>query len=121
MTATMDTDTWMLTDVQLTDRVALAFKAKAQAEAQCATLIAAVQDRDLVRLAGSCSPVSWLANLTGIARGEASKTLRQAENLNTEVEPTVQAWTAGDLPTEKASTICSAINTLPEWVGLGVV
>ena len=110
MTVTSDTDTWMLTDEQLTDRVALAFKTKARAEAACATLVAAVQDRDLVSLAGASSGTSWLANLTGIARGEAAKTLRQADNLNTEVEPTVRVWTTGDLPTEKASTICQAIN-----------
>ena len=118
MTVTSDTDTWMLTDEQLTARVALAFKTKARAEAAGATLVAAVQDRDLVSLAGSCSQTSWLANLTGVARGEASKTVRQADNLNTEVEPTVRVWTTGDLPTEKASTICLAVNTLPEWVGL---
>ena len=110
MTVTSDTDTWMLTDVQLTARVALAFKTKARAEAACATLLAAVQDRDLVSLAGSCSQTSWLANLTGVARGEAAKTVRQADNLNTEVEPTLRVWAAGDLPTEKATTICQAIN-----------
>ena len=53
MTVTSDTDTWMLTDEQLTDRVALAFKTKARAEAACATLVAAVQDRDL-GLFGGC-------------------------------------------------------------------
>ena len=89
MTVTSDTETWMLTDEQLTARVALAFKTKAQAEAQCATLMAAVQDRDLVSLAGASSPTSWLTNLTGVARGEASRTVRQADNLNTEVEPTL--------------------------------
>ncbi|MBC7592493.1 MAG: DUF222 domain-containing protein [Kineosporiaceae bacterium] len=118
MTVTSDTDTWMLTDVQLTDRVALAFKARAQAEAQCATLMALVQDRDLVSLAGASSGTSWLVNLTGVARGEAAKTIRQAENLNDEVEATVRVWATGDLPTEKASTICLAVNTLPEWVGV---
>ena len=110
MTATIDTETWMLTDVQLTARVVEAFKTKARAEAACATLVAAVQDRDLVSLAGASSQMSWLANLTGVARGEAAKTLRQADNLNTELEPTVRSWTAGDLPTEKATTICQAIN-----------
>ena len=100
LTATSDTETWMLTDEQLTARVALAFKTKARAEAACATLVAVVQDRDLVSLAGASSQTSWLANLTGIARGEAAKTLRQADNLNTEVEPTLRVWTAGDLPTE---------------------
>ena len=118
MTATIDTETWMLTDEQLTARVACAFKTKAQAEAQCATLMAAVQDRDLVSLAGASSQTSWLANLTGVPRGEASKTVRQAENLNEEVEPTLLVWTAGDLPTQKATTIFEAINTLPEWVGV---
>ena len=44
MTVTSDTDTWMLTDVQLTARVALAFKTKARAEAACAALVTAVQD-----------------------------------------------------------------------------
>ena len=48
MTLTADTETWMLTDVQLTARVAQAFKTKARAEAACATLMKAVQDRELV-------------------------------------------------------------------------
>ena len=118
LTATIDTDTWTLTDEQLTARVVLAFRTKARAEAACATLVAAVQDRDLVSLAGASSQTSWLANLTGVSRGEAARTVRQADNLNTEVEPTLRVWKTGDLPTEKASTVCSAINTLPEWVGV---
>ena len=46
---TIDTETWMLTDKQLTGRVVDAFKTKAWAEAACATLVAVVQDREAGR------------------------------------------------------------------------
>ena len=116
MTTIVDTELWQLTDEQLTSEVVEAFRMKARVEARCATLMAVVQDRDLVRLAGCSSDTAWLANLTGVSRGEASRTARLADLLNDEVAPTFAAWAAGDLTSEKASTICSAINALPDWV-----
>lgn len=92
------------------------FKEKTRIEAECAKVVAEVQDRELIRLAGCASDVAWLSTTTGVPRAEASKTVRVARELNDEVAPTLDAWSSGDLTSEKAATICKAINTLPDWV-----
>ncbi|MEO6473413.1 MAG: DUF222 domain-containing protein [Aeromicrobium sp.] len=117
LTIDSGTEVWMLTDAQVTAGVVEAFGAKARIEARCACLVAAAQDRQLHSSAGATSITAWLANLTGVSRSEASRTARQGDNLTDEVEPTQLLWATGDLPTEKASIICGAINTLPDWVG----
>lgn len=69
MTIDLDTDTWMLTDEQLTSAIVETFKTKARVEARCASLLATAQDRGLPRLAGCTSDTAWLAQLTGGVQG----------------------------------------------------
>jgi len=108
---------WKLTDEQLTTDLVGVFRARASLDELSARLVAAAEDRDLPRLGGASSTIVWLANLTGVSRGEARKIVEPARDLGEMVEETRRAWAAGTVTTEQATIICRAVNTLPDWVG----
>ncbi|MDQ3158473.1 MAG: 13E12 repeat family protein [Actinomycetota bacterium] len=112
-----DRPVWALTDAQLTVEIEDLVKSRSMLDARCAELVQAAADRDLPRLAGSSSTLTWLKNLTGIGRPEAHRLVKCSEMLCEEVEETRKAWACGAISTDAASTICEAITTLPEWVG----
>ena len=117
MTTFSDTDTWKLTDEQLTSSVVEAFRAKAQTEAVCAQLVGAAEDRNLPRLSGTTSTGTWVSNLTKVSVYEAARTVRRAGAMGPGVEATGRAWAVGDLNGEQAEVIATAVTGLPDSVG----
>lgn len=109
---------WKLTDTQLTAGITEVAKVQAGIELLAAELTAAAEDRNLISLAGATSTTAWLTNLTGISRAEARRIVIRSESLSDLVEETRRAWAAGSLTSEKATIICTAITTLPDWVGV---
>ena len=63
---------------------------------------------------GATSTTAWLANLTGITKGEAAK-LVGLSRVTTKL--TGAAWTFGQVTTDQAGVIMKAIDGLPDWVG----
>ncbi|MDQ3155535.1 MAG: 13E12 repeat family protein, partial [Actinomycetota bacterium] len=108
---------WALTDEQLTAEVESALRARASLDEWCTRLVGAAEERDLARLAGATSTAVWLRNLTGISRHEAKRIIDPARAMGELVEDTRKAWAAGQVTTEQATIICTAINALPDWVG----
>ncbi|WP_456698851.1 DUF222 domain-containing protein, partial [Aeromicrobium sp. P5_D10] len=65
---------------------------------------------------GATSTTVWLANQTGMHKGEAAKLVSMARVTTEHTEATRTAWATGGLSTDKARVIMKAIDRLPDWV-----
>ncbi|GAA3515618.1 HNH endonuclease signature motif containing protein [Aeromicrobium panaciterrae] len=107
-------DAWRLPSNELRE-AAMAFqKARTTMDAALARIAGAADDMGLAKDDGATSTTAWLANLTGIHKGEAAKLVGLAR-VTTDV--TGKAWMRGDVTTDQASVIMKAIHGLPDWVG----
>ena len=89
-------------------------KARTALDAALSGLAGAADEMGLPKDDGATSTTAWLANLTGIPKGEAAK-LVGLSRVTTEL--TGAAWMGGQVTTDQAGVIMKAIDGLPDWVG----
>jgi hypothetical protein len=78
-------------------------------------LTSAAEDRALPREDGNASTVAWLASTTGITRREASRLVKLSRLDASRGLATREAWSSGEVSTEQAAIILTALDRLPEW------
>jgi hypothetical protein len=108
---------WTLTDPEVRELVQATFRARAGLEELAVRLAGAVTDRGLAREDGCTSTTAWLAQVTGIAKGEAAKIVALSRTVDGDVEATRAAWSRGRITTEQAKVVAEAITALPDWFG----
>lgn len=107
-------EAWTLTGSEVREVAAALQKARTTMDAALARVAGAADDLGLAKDDGASSTTAWLANLTGVSKGDAAK-LVGLSRVTTEL--TGAAWMRGDVTTDQASVIMKAIDGLPEWVG----
>ncbi len=107
-------ETWSLTGAELREATAAAQKARTSLDAFLARAAGSADDMGLAKDEGKTSTTAWLADVTGITKGEASK-LVALSKVTTKL--TGAAWTFGTISTDQASVIMKAVHGLPNWVG----
>ncbi|WP_332644734.1 HNH endonuclease signature motif containing protein [Aeromicrobium sp.] len=107
-------EAWTLTGSEVRESAVAMQKARTSLDAALARMAGAAEDMGLAKDDGATSTTAWLADLTGISKGESAK-LVGLSRVTTDL--TGAAWTRGDVTTDQASVIMKAIDTLPEWVG----
>lgn len=108
---------WTLRDGEVRELTRAMFRARAGLEELGVRLAAAADDRGLARADGCTSTTAWLAQITGIAKPEASRLVGLARTVTAEAERTRAAWSRGEITTEQARIIAEAITALPDWFG----
>ncbi|TCI98932.1 HNH endonuclease signature motif containing protein [Aeromicrobium sp. IC_218] len=108
-------EAWSLTDTELRAVNVEIHRTIASLTATAARLTGAAEDRALPREDGSASTAAWLASTTGMARREASRLVKLSHLDPARGTATREAWGSGDLATEQASIILTALDALPEW------
>jgi hypothetical protein len=106
---------WQLTDSEIREVLAASQKVISGLQSLVTRLTGAAEDRALPREDGNASTVAWLASQTGIARREASKLVKLSRLDASRGLATREAWSSGDVSTEQASIILTALDRLPEW------
>jgi hypothetical protein len=104
---------WRLTDSELRELATAVQRARTSLDALASRVLGAVESTGLAKDDGAASTTAWFANLTGVARGDASRLVGLARVTTGRTEQTRAAWAAGDLSTEKARVIMRAIDALP--------
>ncbi len=107
-------EAWTLPGGEVRDVVTALQKARTAMDAALARVAGAADDMGLAKDYGKTSTTTWLADLTGISKGEASK-LVGLSRVTTKL--TNAAWSIGQITTDQASVIMKAIHGLPDWVG----
>ncbi|GAA3513945.1 HNH endonuclease signature motif containing protein [Aeromicrobium panaciterrae] len=107
-------EAWTLTGSEVREVAIALQKARTTMDAALTRVAGAADDMGLATDDGATSTTAWLANLTGIHKGEAAKLVGLAR---VTTEFTGAAWMRGDVTTEQAGVIMKAIHALPEWVG----
>jgi hypothetical protein len=86
-------------------------------DAALSRLAGSAEQMGLPKEDGATSTTAWLANLTGLTKGDASRLVAMARVTTEHTEASRAAWAAGDISTEQARVIMEAINALPDWCG----
>jgi hypothetical protein len=110
-----DLEAWSLTDAELRTVTVEIQQTIASLTETAVRLTSAAEDRALPREDGNASTVAWLASQTGIARREASRIVKLSRLDATRGLATREAWSSGEVSTEQASIILTALDRLPEW------
>lgn len=107
---------WTLTGAEVREVLTAAQQARTGLDALVSRLAGAAENMGLPSDDGATSTTAWLANHTGIAKGEAAKLVSLSRVTTDYTEATRRAWATGNLSTGKAAIIMKAINALPDWV-----
>lgn len=107
-------EAWTLTGSEVRQVAVALQKARTTMDAALSRVAGAADDMGLATDDGSISTTAWLADLTGISKGEAAKLVGMSR-VTTEL--TGKAWVKGDVTTDQASVFMKAIDGLPDWVG----
>ncbi|QGG42336.1 HNH endonuclease signature motif containing protein [Aeromicrobium yanjiei] len=108
---------WTLTGSEV-KQVSLALvRARTSMDAALSRLAGCAEGMGLPKEEGATSTTTWLANSTGISKGEAAKLVAMARVSTSDTETTRKAWASGDLSTDQAGVIMKAIDALPDWCG----
>ena len=109
---------WSLTGAEVREVLTAASRARTSLDALMARLAGAADSMGLPREDGATSTTAWVANTTGIHKGEASKLSRLGRRLGPESRFAVTgaAWAAGGLSTDQAGVILDALDKLPEHI-----
>ncbi len=107
-------EAWTLTGSEVREAAVAAQKVRTSLDAFLSRVAGAADDMGLAKDDGVTSTTAWLANMTGIAKGEAAK-LVGLSRVTTKL--TGAAWMFGQVTTEQAGVIMKAIHGLPDWVG----
>ncbi|MCD9197883.1 HNH endonuclease signature motif containing protein [Aeromicrobium wangtongii] len=106
---------WTLTGGEVKQVAIAVARARTSMDAALSRLAGCAEEMGLAKDDGATSTTVWLANATGISKGEAAKLVSLARVSG--VEATQAAWAAGGLSTDQASVIMKAIDALPDWCG----
>lgn len=107
-------EAWTLTGSEVRESAVAMQRARTSLDAALARMAGAAEDMGLAKDDGATSTTAWLADLTGISKGESAK-LVGLSRVTTDL--TGAAWMRGDVTTDQASVIMKSIDSLPEWVG----
>lgn len=107
---------WALTGAEVREVAKAVQRARTALDAVMSQLAGCADGMGLPKEDGATSTTAWLADLTGIPKGEASSLVTMAKHDAAATETTRAAWLAGDISTAQASVIMKAIDTLPAWV-----
>ncbi len=116
----VDTPTWSLDDKRLDCRLGEALAAKATLDEVVARLVAEADDRNLPHRYGASSTRAHLMTAHRMSAGEASRTVRTAQQLHGSsavTEPTRRAVAAGTVSAEQGVVVAAAVNRLSPTVG----
>jgi hypothetical protein len=105
---------WRLTDGELRELASAVQRARTSLDALAARVLGAVEATGLAKDDGAASTTAWYANLTGVAKADASRLVGMSRVTSDRTEQTRSAWAAGELSTEKARVIMRAIDALPD-------
>jgi hypothetical protein len=108
---------WRLTCPEVREVAAALQAARSGLDAALSRVAGAADQMGLPADDGATSATAWLAQTTGMAKGEAAKLVGLAKVTTEHTEATRQAWAAGRLGTDQAQVIMKAIDALPDWVG----
>jgi hypothetical protein len=108
---------WRLTGAEVREVVVAVQRARTCLDAVLSGLAGCAAAMGLPKDDGAASTTAWLSNLTSITKGEAAKLVALARVTSDSTAVTRAAWAAGDLSTEQAAVIMTAIDALPEWCG----
>lgn len=103
---------WSLTDDLVQRRLTEVLRAVAGLEEFATRLVSEADTRGLATWAGSSSTSAWLASTQRVSRGRAAALVGQAKAMTARTETTRQAWAEGQLNSEQATVIATAINRL---------
>jgi hypothetical protein len=108
-------EAWSLTDAELRSVTVEIQRTIASLTETAVRMAGAAEDRALPREDGNTSTVAWLASQTGMARREASRLVKLSRLDATRGLATREAWSSGEVSTEQASIILTALDRLPDW------
>ena len=108
---------WRLTEPEVRELVTAVKRARSSLDAVLSGLVGCADQMGLPKDDGATSAAAWLANVTGMTKGEASKLVGLAKVTTAVTGATRATWAAGDLTTEQAAVIMKAIDALPDWCG----
>ena len=108
---------WTLTGAELRQVAVGVQQARTSLDAVLSRLAGCADDMGLAKDDGATSTTAWLAALTGMTKGEASKLVALSRVTTEHTEATRAAWASGRLSTEQAAVIMKAIDALPHWCG----
>ncbi|NRQ51307.1 HNH endonuclease signature motif containing protein [Aeromicrobium stalagmiti] len=107
---------WSLTGAEVREIVKAAQQARTSLDALLSRLAGCADDMGLPHDDAATSTTAWMANLTGMSKGEAAKLVGLATVTNGCTEAARAAWAAGEISTDQAGVIMRAIDALPDWV-----
>ena len=105
-------EAWSLTGAEVREVAKAVQKARTTMDAALARIAGAADEMGLAADDGATSTTAWLANLTGIHKGEAAK-LVGLSRVTTEL--TGAAWISGEVTTDQASVHHQAQATSTGW------
>ena len=109
-------EAWALTGSEVREVAKAVQQTRTALDAVMSELAGCADGMGLPKEDGATSTTAWLANLTGMTKGEASSLVSLARLTPTTTQATRAAWSAGDISTAQASVIMKAIEALPDWV-----
>ncbi|WP_456695360.1 DUF222 domain-containing protein [Aeromicrobium sp. P5_D10] len=107
---------WRLTGRELREVAVALQKTRTSLDALMSRIAGSAEGMGLPGDDGATSTTVWLANQTGMHKGEAAKLVSMARVTTEHTEATRTAWATGGLSTDKARVIMKAIDRLPDWV-----
>ncbi|VXB71355.1 HNH endonuclease signature motif containing protein [Aeromicrobium sp. 9AM] len=109
-------EAWALTGAEVREVAKAVQRARTALDAVMSELAGCADGMGLPKEDGATSTTTWLANLTGMSKGEASGLVAMARLSSPATEATREAWAGGQISTQQASVIMKAIDALPDWV-----
>ena len=107
---------WSLTGAEVREVAKAVQRTRTALDAMMSQLAGCADQMGLPKEDGATSTTAWLADLTGMSKGEASGLVAMAKVSTPATDATRAAWAAGRLSTQQASVIMKAIDALPDWV-----
>lgn len=113
LAAVVDEAAWTVSDVDLVDLVGDALRVRAGVDELTTRLVAEAADRGLPRQHGHTSPTAWLASTGRLSRRDAAGIVARTRSLTgPTVEATRRAWATGELSSDQAHVIATAVQAL---------
>lgn len=108
---------WRLTEREVREIAVAVQRARTGLDALTSRLAGTAESMGLPKDDGASSTSAWLANLTGVSKGEAARLIGLARVTSSNTEATRVAWATGSISTDQAGVIMRAIDGLPDWCG----
>lgn len=108
-------EAWSLTGAEVREVAKAVQRTRTALDAVMSELAGCADGMGLPKEDGSTSTTVWLANLTGMPKGEAAGLVAMSK-LTPATRATHAAWLTGEISTGQVSVIMKAIDALPDWV-----